>query len=340
MNSNPLISIITPTYNHQKYLSDCIDSVRMQTYPNWEMILIDDGSTDNTNQIGKLFSSQDERIKLMNQENIGIFRLAETYNRALDAARGKYIAIIEGDDIWEPSKLEKQIIVMEKNEETVMSWSRAQTIKENTGLLQASYAKESLAVRKYFNNDPTGSILNVLLLKNPIPAVTIMIRKSALLRINGFQQGYGLPLVDLPTYLELAKLGPFHFDDECFGKWRIYSSQATKTYPVEILKGCWALSLHHFAHLDRKQKINVSLTRQKINRHYTNQLQIAFARSGRYKLIRKDFSGARKDYFQVLFYKGMRNPLWRLRALIGILISFFKRDVEGLSRFLGRASYQ
>lgn len=91
--ASTLISIITPTYNHEKYISDCILSVQQQTYSNWEMIIVDDGSTDNTFQVANEIAKIDNRIRLYTQKNIGVFRLGETYNFALSKAEGKYIAI-------------------------------------------------------------------------------------------------------------------------------------------------------------------------------------------------------------------------------------------------------
>jgi len=98
----PLVSVISPTYNHGRYITDCIESVQNQTYTNWEMIIVDDGSSDNTLETAKALAQQDNRIKVFTQENIGIFRLGETYNFALSKASGKYTAILECDDIWLP----------------------------------------------------------------------------------------------------------------------------------------------------------------------------------------------------------------------------------------------
>ena len=81
--SAPLVSIITPTYNHEKYIGDCIRSVQDQTYTNWEMIIVDDGSTDRTFTIAQTSADSHDRIKLCTQKNLGIFRLGETYNFAL-----------------------------------------------------------------------------------------------------------------------------------------------------------------------------------------------------------------------------------------------------------------
>lgn len=96
MLSTPLVSIITPTYNHEKYITECIRSAISQTYQNWEMIIIDDGSTDRTQTLIKSFS--DNRIKYIYQEHLGAYQLGLTYNKALNQTKGKFIAILEGDD--------------------------------------------------------------------------------------------------------------------------------------------------------------------------------------------------------------------------------------------------
>src|SRR5437588_1128654 len=104
---SPLVSIITPTYNHDKFIAQCIDSVLAQSYPNWEQIVIDDGSTDNTARIVAQY--QDSRIHYYHQENVGIERLARTYNRALSLCGGTLIAILEGDDFWPSTKLAQMV---------------------------------------------------------------------------------------------------------------------------------------------------------------------------------------------------------------------------------------
>lgn len=111
----PLVSIISPTYNHEKFIADCIDSVLAQTYSNWEMIIIDDGSTDGTFRVATEYAQKDPRIKPFTQKNIGIFRLGESYNFALSQCQGKYIAILECDDVWLPEKLSLQTEVLEQH---------------------------------------------------------------------------------------------------------------------------------------------------------------------------------------------------------------------------------
>lgn len=107
-----LVSIIMPSYNTAKYIDETVKSVFAQTYENWELIIVDDCSTDNTDDVVKQFLS-DERIKYFkNAVNSGA---AVSRNRAIKEAKGKWIAFLDSDDLWVSDKLEKQIRFMEKN---------------------------------------------------------------------------------------------------------------------------------------------------------------------------------------------------------------------------------
>ena len=106
-NTEPyLVSIITPSYNSEKFISMTIDSVLRQTYRNWEMIIVDDASTDNTCTIIYDYCKKDNRIKLIRlKKNSGA---AVARNRAIEKSKGKYIAFLDSDDIWLPEKLKIQ----------------------------------------------------------------------------------------------------------------------------------------------------------------------------------------------------------------------------------------
>ena len=107
------VSIITPTYNSERFIAETILSVQAQTYQDWEMIIVDDCSTDKTAEIVASFQEKDSRIKYFyNSTNKGS---AFSRNLALQKAKGKWIAFLDSDDIWHPEKLEKQIEFMTKN---------------------------------------------------------------------------------------------------------------------------------------------------------------------------------------------------------------------------------
>ena len=110
---NELVSIITPCYNSEKFLDECISSVLNQTYQNWEMLIVDDNSSDNSSILINSYSKKDERIKpLYLNDNIGA---AMARNKAISKAKGKYLAFLDSDDVWLPKKLEVQTNFMKKN---------------------------------------------------------------------------------------------------------------------------------------------------------------------------------------------------------------------------------
>jgi glycosyltransferase involved in cell wall biosynthesis len=338
METQPLVSIITPVYNHEKYIKACIESVVKQTFSDWEMIIVNDGSKDKTAAIIEPSLQLDQRIHLYNQDNKGIFRLSETYNKALQLSKGKYIAILEGDDLWEQDKLERQVRVMESDPGVVLAFGRAQTLNESSGVITPLVP--FINQKEVLNNDPPGMMLKCLFFENPISAVTMCLRKDVLTESGGFRQEFNLPLVDLPTIFRMVMKGRFYFDDHILGTWRISTIQATKTYPVEILKGRWELSRHYFDRLDQDTRDRVSVTLKEIDKYFSDKLLVAYARSGRYKLINKDFGGARKDYLKAILYHGSGQPAWRLRAITGYLFSFFGWDVERVARLLGMVTYK
>ena len=107
-----LVSIVTPVFNASRYLAKTIESVLAQTYQNWELLLSDDLSTDDSLTIAKSFQEKDQRIKILeSEENTGP---AGCRNRAIRAASGKYIAFLDSDDLWVPEKLQVQVQFMEK----------------------------------------------------------------------------------------------------------------------------------------------------------------------------------------------------------------------------------
>ena len=110
---NDLVSIITPAYNAAEYIAETIESVLAQTYPKWEMLIVNDCSTDNTATIVQNYVNKDNRIKLINlKQNSGA---AVARNTAIQNAKGRYIAFLDSDDLWKKEKLQKQLNFMQQN---------------------------------------------------------------------------------------------------------------------------------------------------------------------------------------------------------------------------------
>lgn len=108
-----LVSIITPAYNAAAYIAETIESVLAQTYQNWEMLIVNDCSKDNTAEIVQSYAAKDKRIKLINlKQNSGA---AIARNAAIQNAKGRYIAFLDSDDLWKKEKLQKQLNFMQQN---------------------------------------------------------------------------------------------------------------------------------------------------------------------------------------------------------------------------------
>lgn len=114
MEAQPLVSVIMPCYNMERYISETIASVQRQTYTHWELLIVDDASTDKTAEIVKNIQNQDDRIHfVIKTEHSGI---ADTRNQCLNMAKGRFLAFLDADDLWYPEKLEQQLRFMtEKN---------------------------------------------------------------------------------------------------------------------------------------------------------------------------------------------------------------------------------
>lgn len=117
------ISIIVPIYNVEKYLRNCIDSVLYQTYPNWELILVDDGSPDNCPAICDEYASKDNRIKVIHKGNGG---LSSARNAALNIINGGYVFFIDSDDFIHPDTLKDCIELSQKNDADIVQFSYLQ----------------------------------------------------------------------------------------------------------------------------------------------------------------------------------------------------------------------
>jgi len=157
---NRLVSIITPSYNSSKFIEECINSVISQTYLDWEMIIVDDRSTDNSRDLITKFAKENDRIKpIFLEENVGA---AEARNVAIKKSKGKYVAFLDSDDLWKNIKLEKQISFMnEKN--IAFSFTSYQPMSEN-GVEKYSVIKVPYQIdyHSYLKNTIIGCLTVVI----------------------------------------------------------------------------------------------------------------------------------------------------------------------------------
>jgi glycosyltransferase involved in cell wall biosynthesis len=192
------------------------------------MIIIDDGSTDQTKAIANSYAIKNQKINLISQENKGPGRLSETYNKALECCSGGWIAILEGDDYWYPSKLEMQSKVL--NSDVVFCYGAY--LDKINGELNTG------AKPPFWGCMDLKKFIPYLLMheSNLIP-LTWIIKKESLLTIGGFHQDNSPAAVDMATLMHLIKLsGTVHYFPEFLGVWRHHETQLTQQMGVEIAK--------------------------------------------------------------------------------------------------------
>lgn len=140
-----LVSVVLPSYNYDKYISEAIESVLNQTFSDLELIIIDDYSTDTSREIIKGYKEKDDRIRfIFHEKNEG---MARTYNDGIFSAKGKYIAILDSDDLWDLKKLEKQVKILEKDENLIV-WSDGDLIDAKGNFLGKTFTQRYHATKK------------------------------------------------------------------------------------------------------------------------------------------------------------------------------------------------
>jgi len=324
MKSQPLVSIITPTYNHEKFIGQCIESVLAQTYPHWEQIIIDDGSTDKTEEI--IAQYEDKRIRYIRQNNVGIWKLNETYNKALQCSQGELIAVLEGDDFWPQDKLEKQVYAFEK-QGVVLSWGKV-AITNSKGRI-ITFSPKSL---KWFRNRSKEEILRKLLFQNFNPACTTMCRKDALLSIGGFKQPESVPYVDYPTWLELSLHGNFSPTDGIMGYWRRHENQVSATMRTRMVEAS-GYSIDFFKQMPKELRESTGVDVNDLLLNHQYQIASAFFHSGRIALSKGNWKEAKKN-FRKAFNKGTLPT--KLIALLGLICGRCRVDLEWVATIMNR----
>lgn len=308
--SSPLVTVLTPTHNHEKFIGNCVRSVLAQTFNEWEQIIVDDGSTDDTGRVINQFD--DERIRYVKQSHVGIGGLSETYNRGLKLARGDFVAILEGDDMFPKRKLELQAHSLDDG--AVLSFGRYILVDENHKYL----GYFPLNSKQYLR---TTDWLKPLLISCFISSPTVMIRKDALLKVGGFIQPAGSNCVDQATYLELALIGKFRFIDETLGIWVKHGDNWSDRNLGDNT------SLNYGITFCRKHDIPVDW------RAIRAQQGRDLFHVGRHQLL----NGMRTE--AILNFKRsfkLSSTTGKLKALVGLGISKTGMNFEGIADWLGR----
>src|SRR5690348_1033761 len=220
----PLVSVIVPAYNCDRFIEAALTSALTQTYDKLEVIVVDDGSTDGTAFIVRRMMESDARLKLIAQENAGV---ASARNRAITQAHGTLIAPLDADDVWHPSKIEKQVrMLLNAPAEVGVIYCWASVIDEQGKVVRRWPGGLALNGRIYVN----------LLLGNLLGnASTPLIRRSALADIGGYDPGFrarnAQGAEDIDLYLRLAQICEFRIIPELLVGYRRTSTSMSMDVP-------------------------------------------------------------------------------------------------------------
>jgi glycosyltransferase involved in cell wall biosynthesis len=201
---NPLVSIIVPTYNYAHFLRSTLACVRAQTYPHWECVVVDDGSTDETAAVVADFVDADTRVRYVHQRNQG---LGPARNMGLRASEGQYIQFLDSDDLIEQRKLEKSVGFLEVHQEYALVYSDSAFFAEATPdgcPLDQTISEISWVPR--VPQDKSHEELVLALLRMPFPPHSPLLRRSVVDSVGSFEEAF-TPCQDWHFWIRTAIAG-------------------------------------------------------------------------------------------------------------------------------------
>ena len=323
MTTKPLVSILTPTYNHASFIGECIESVLSQTYENFELHVLDDGSSDGTYEIAR--SYRDPRIKCHKLPHRGLSALAASYNFGLRLAGGEFVAILDGDDAWPAHKLSAQLPYM-MPADVVLSWGGADLMDKQSRFMRATTPESADAQYAELRG-----LFQSLALRNFIsPACTVMMRRSALDAIGGFTQRGSTLTADYPTLLRLiaTQTGRCCYVPSSLGHYRVYPEQTSQRHRGRMAEEYAAVVKQFRTEIEDAKAIELGWTNE-LARRITMQGKLV---KGRAHLEAGEFAHARKAYVSAL--TGARRAAEHGRAWLGFASAVARYDFHRLARAL------
>lgn len=278
-----IVSVILPTYNRANYIKDAIESVLDQTYRNIELLIIDDGSTDNTQAVIESYL-KDNRIRYIKQKNSGA---AVARNKGLELSKGKYVAFIDSDDMWEKNKLEIQLAVMDALPDVAIVCSDFSSI-DAKGYVEKSHIKTyfsvfndyNLSYEEVFCNMLTqgikglqdtekvywGNVYNTMIFGNLILTSTTLFRKEAFDKVGFFDITYET-LEDYDLFLRLAQKCPIAFVDKPLIRYRYNENQLSgNAFFGRLCSNLIAIFQKNIVNIKDEEFLNKN--KNKIKRHF------------------------------------------------------------------------
>ena len=293
----PIVSIVIPTYNHAKFIGKALESVIDQTYKNWEAIVIDNNSTDDTNKVINQYN--DPRIKYLKINNDGV--IAKSRNLGIKEAKGEWIAFLDSDDWWTKDKLEVCLSKIGKNVDFIHH-ATEYVIKSK------SFFKKKIIKGREFKKPILNDLLIGTITKgSQISNSSVIVRKNILIKIGGLNENKILVgSDDYDTWLRIAQItDQFLYINKKLSYVLFHDARTSNKKDMSIPQ---RLVVRDFMHLfDKQQKLNLEIKLRYI--------------SGSYNYLNNNSEKAKKDFMFVIINGVIR---LKLRSLLMIILIILK----------------
>jgi glycosyltransferase involved in cell wall biosynthesis len=338
--SRQLVSVLVPTYNRADCLLETLDCVLAQTHTDWELIVIDDGSTDGTGDLVAAHLQGDARLRYIYQQNAGV---SHARNTGLRAAKGDFIAFLDSDDRWQPWKLAAQLACMNERPEVGMVWTDMEAIDHTGAFLEARHLRTMYSAYRYHQMEtlfsesmaaksipgipaeatvqemPTrfyfGDIFAPMILGSLVHTSTVMLRRERALQVGGFDESLKYSGEDYDFHLRTCKAGPVGLLD-------VSAIQYRKGRPDRLTRHTDASAINFLATIE---KAVANDTEERLRKEDVDRVRLeanGWVAEEKFRL--GDGKGVRRHAFRSL----RRNP--RQRRLIALVVmSYIPRALLG-----------
>jgi glycosyltransferase involved in cell wall biosynthesis len=228
--ARPRVSVVTPFLNAERFIAESIESVLTQTYPSWELLLVDDGSTDTSTAIACSYAERyPDRIRYFEHEGHGNRGVSASRNVAIRHARGEYIALLDADDVWLPHKLEQQVRLLDARPEVGSlygdtrywySWTGREEDRDRDFEPKLGYPPNTVLL-------PPTLLIDILRQRAAVPCTcSIIMRRSVVVQVDGFVEEFRSLFTDQSFFSKLFLAAPVLVADSCWDMYRQHADSS------------------------------------------------------------------------------------------------------------------
>ncbi len=292
------VSVIIPTFNCAAYLAQTINSVLNQTYGNYELIIVDDGSKDDTRQlIDSLMKKNSGKIRYLYQDNQGV---SVARNRGMAEAQGEFIAFLDSDDWWAPQKLAKQMSMFQSDRSLDIIFTNAHIFKN--GKVQGTY------VRDTDKNQMGEDIYYHLLLRNFVVFSSIAVKRSAAEEVGPFEKGM-ISAQDTDWLLRVVRSHKTGYIDECLVTYQVRSDSLSRFMSIRF---------QNYLDILKKNIARYPEISDKLGQKLTNRFAQRYFYLGYVHFDTNDLLAARREFINSMKY----NPFSYVQKYLYFALTF------------------